>query len=579
MSLEKTGSHNVPKPGQSGLIRATKLTKKPGTVKLSSTKLAASNMPQPPDPSQGQNTFRMKPTGIPLAIKYTVYTSIITITAVLLLVFMAKASVQSAMEEEINKAGIRLIKALSVIDISYWEEKSKEVETKGENYNPLKYFDVGSSIGTKAGVKEPTIMNIVIMITKGKEDYHLLSIRGRGGKLSLSNPRDILIENETIDISEGLYLESRTDTEVRTRMFVNVIRDKDGLSGGKIYLFLSAKEIDETMSRVIAGFVFPAIITIILGALLGYFMATQVTWPVKVLMEDMKVVSGGELGHQTTVKTSDEVGVLAKVFNQMTQNLAVAREKEMETKALERELNLAREIQYGLLPKEIPVVPDYDIGAHYKPCYEVSGDYYDLIKIDDDNIGVVVADVSGKGVGASMIMTMTRSLIRMESERNMSPAGVLSKVNRVLAKDIRRGMFVTALYYILNTKTGIVTLSSAGHNPMLVWRYEENKYELVNPNGIALGFDRGAVFDRTMKESTVKLGVYDRIVTYTDGVIESMNEANDEFGGQRFYELTGQLAQYSSSRYIESVINTLEQFKGTAPQHDDITIVSIKRII
>ncbi|MFA5794539.1 MAG: SpoIIE family protein phosphatase [Candidatus Brocadiia bacterium] len=583
--MEGSGKHNLPKTGQSGVMKSAKSTggtsaviKKTGTGKISSSKMPTAKQPAAPEPEHTQHVFGMKPTGMSLAIKYTLYTSIITAIAILILVFMAKSSVESAMETEINKAGIRLIKALSVMDIDYWINKSKEVEKNGEGYNPLVSFDSNSKLRDKVGAKEPTIMNIAI--TKEPEGYHLLSIRGKGDKLSMSNAKSIFnVSEENIDITEGLYREAKTGVEVRTRLFVKNIIDREGLRGGKIYLFLSAKEIDETMSRVLAGFLFPAILTIIIGGLLGYFMAKQVTRPVKTLMEDMKVVSEGELGHQSTVKTDDEVGVLAKVFNQMTLSLATAHQKEMETKAIERELSIAREIQYNLLPKEIPVVPDYDIGAHYKPCYEVSGDYYDLIRIDDDNIGVVVADVSGKGVPASMIMTMTRSLIRMESEHNMSPAGVLSKVNRILAKDIRRGMFVTALYYIINTKTGIVTMSSAGHNPMLVWRFDEKKYELVNPNGIALGFDRGAVFDRTIKEMTVKLGVYDRVVTYTDGVTESMNEADEEFGGQRFFELTGQLAQYSSSRYIESVINNLEQFKGSAPQHDDITIVSIKRII
>lgn len=582
-----------PKTGPSGVFKTSKsvaavgasAVRKGGTSKpaakgaLTTGKMAAkpASSANIPTAENIERRSEMRTTGLSLAIKYTIFTALVTLIAILLLVFMAQSSVQQEMDTEINKAGIRLIKSLSIIDIDYWEKKSQDVESKGESANPLVSLDVASTANEKVAAKEPTILNVAI--TKGREGYYLLSMRGKGKKIGLKNAKPIIITSEDIDITEGLYEESKSGIEIRTRMFKKTIYDKDGLFKGTLYLFLSAKEIDEALNRVIVAFLFPALLTVLFAAALGFFMASQVTKPVKSLVEDMRVVSGGNLEHQSSVKTSDEVGVLAKVFNQMTVSLQSAHQKELETKALERELNIAREIQYNLLPKEIPVVPDYDIGAHYKPCYEVSGDYYDLIQMDSDNIGVVVADVSGKGIPASMIMTMARSLIRMESERNLSPGGILSKVNKILAKDIRRGMFVTAMYYVLNTKTGIVTVASAGHNPLLVWRNNEKRHELVNPNGIALGFDRGPVFDRTIKEQTINLNLYDRIVSYTDGVTESMNGDNEEFGGERFYQLAGQMHNYSSSRFIEGVINTLEEFKGPAPQHDDITIVAIKRII
>ena len=577
----------LPKTGQSGILKTSRTVavagasaaRKPGTGKpatgkgiLTSGKIAAkpASAVNVPTAESVERTAEMRPTGLSLAIKYTIFTALVTIFAIFLLVFMAQSSVQKEVDTEINKAGIRLVKSLSAIDIDYWEKKSQGTE------NPLEYFDISSDKGEKMGVKEPTILNLVIL--KGREGYKLLSMRGKG-EISMRNMKDIIVTSDDIDIKEGLYKESRSDIEIRTRLFKKSIYEKDGLFKGTIYLFLSAKEIDEALNRVIGAFLLPALLTVLIAAALGFFMAGQITKPVKSLVEDMREVSGGNLEHQSTVKTNDEVGVLAKVFNHMTKSLQFAHQKELETKALERELNIAREIQYNLLPKEIPVVPDYDIGAHYKPCYEVSGDYYDLIQMDSDNIGVVVADVSGKGIPASMIMTMARSLIRMESERNLSPASILSKVNKILAKDIRRGMFVTAMYYVLNTKTGTVTVASAGHNPLVVWRHSEQRHELINPNGIALGFDRGPVFDRTIKEQTINLNLYDRIVSYTDGITESMNGSDEEFGGERFYSLAGQLYNYSSSRFIEAVINTLEEFKGPAPQHDDITIVSIKRII
>ncbi|MEW6027226.1 MAG: PP2C family protein-serine/threonine phosphatase, partial [Planctomycetota bacterium] len=186
-------------------------------------------------------------------------------------------------------------------------------------------------------------------------------------------------------------------------------------------------------------------------------------------------------------------------------------------------------------------------------------------------------DVSGKGVGASMIMTMTRSLIRMESERNLSAADTLKKVNRVLARDLRRGMFVTAMYCILNIRTGMLKVSSAGHNPLVIWRNDQKRYELFNPNGIALGFDRGPVFDRTIKEESILINPGDLVVSFTDGVTESMDEKDNELGGERFYKFVGETHHLESQRFIDAVIKFLNDFKGSAPQHDDITLVCVKR--
>ncbi|MBI4712326.1 MAG: SpoIIE family protein phosphatase [Planctomycetes bacterium] len=517
---------------------------------------------------------RLRPTGLSLSIKYAIFTALIVAIALCLLVFFAQQAVQKEVDYEINKAGIRLVKVLSALDMSYW----KEIAQRGEgSIDPLSLLDIKSAEGDKRQVTEPTILNLVIVEKRDKEEIPLCGMNTKAGQITLRDYRDLLITDENIDIKEGKYFESLTSRMVRTRMFTKEIRDKDRLVQGKVILFLSATQIDEVLNKLLIAFLFPALISVMIGGVVGFVMAKHITKPVKDLMYDMQVVSGGDLDHQSSVKTSDEVGVLAKTFNIMTKSLKVAHQKEVETKALERELNIAREIQYNLLPKEIPALAGYDISAHYKPCYEVSGDYYDLIQIDDNNLGVIVADISGKGIPASMIMTMTRSLVRIESEHNLSPANILTKVNRILARDVRRGMFVTALYYILNIPTGTIKVASAGHNPLLVWRSAQRKYELIHPNGLALGFDRGPMFEKLVQEQTLQLNAQDRLVSYTDGVTEAMNAKTEEFGATRFYNIATQSDKQESSQFINVVMKALQDYKGNAPQHDDITIVSIRR--
>jgi sigma-B regulation protein RsbU (phosphoserine phosphatase) len=221
-------------------------------------------------------------------------------------------------------------------------------------------------------------------------------------------------------------------------------------------------------------------------------------------------------------------------------------------------------------------VPGYDIDAFYQPSKEVGGDYYDFLQIDDNLMAMVVADVSGKGIPGSMVMTMARSLIRMEGLRNTSAADTLKKVNKVIARDIRRGMFVTAIYMILDIRGRKLLVASAGHNPMVVWRKATGKFELINPNGIALGFDKGPIFDRTIKEEEIQLEKGDRTVIYTDGIPESMNPENEEFGDDRFYKLVAKTANTNSNKFINLVVSAVRKHQGSAEQHDDVTISTLR---
>ena len=247
---------------------------------------------------------------------------------------------------------------------------------------------------------------------------------------------------------------------------------------------------------------------------------------------------------------------------------------DVERKMLDHELAIAEELQANLLPRKVPQIAGYDVSAYYRPSREVGGDYYDFIEIDADHLGILVADVSGKGIPGSIVMTETRALVKSEAVRTLSPAETLNRVNRVLYHDIKRGMFVTVFYMILAIQKAILSCVSAGHNPMVLWRKASNTCHLVNPNGLALGIDKGPLFERTLKEQKIQLFKGDRFVLYTDGIIESMNSKHEQFGQNRFYLRSKQLADKSSSEFLSLLVNEVEQHQGNAPQHDDITIVT-----
>jgi phosphoserine phosphatase RsbU/P len=353
--------------------------------------------------------------------------------------------------------------------------------------------------------------------------------------------------------------------------------------GGKMYssisLIMAAGEIEAQVKSLKFQLLALGLLLIALGIGASWGVATWFTKPMNMLVEDINVVSQGELDHESQVPnhTSDEVGLLAMAFNRMTRNLRDARENERDRERLEGELNTAKAIHAKLMPEKLPQLPGIDIFTAYNCAKEVGGDYYDFIPVGDtEHLALCVADVSGKGIPGSMVMGTTRTILRMMAVNNLSAMDVLSKTNFHVARDIKRGMFVTCVYAILNVRTREMTVASAGHNPMLIWRSATNSIEKVRPNGIALGFDKGPVFNRTVREQKVQLKTGDRVVLYTDGVVESMNEAREEWGDDKLDEFTIEHATLPSKEYVRLLIKALEEHQGKAEQHDDITITTFR---
>jgi phosphoserine phosphatase RsbU/P len=173
-------------------------------------------------------------------------------------------------------------------------------------------------------------------------------------------------------------------------------------------------------------------------------------------------------------------------------------------------------------------------------------------------------------------MASTRTYLRLFSWGSPSALETIQRTNSALFKEIKRGMFVTVMYAVLNVRARTFTVVSAGHNPMVVFREATGEIELVKPNGIALGFDGGPIFNRTLQEGTVQLGVGDRVVIYTDGVIEAMSPEHEEFGDERFYQWTRANARLKSPEFVTGLVEELKKHQGRAEQHDDITIVTMR---
>ncbi|HEX8898377.1 MAG TPA: GAF domain-containing SpoIIE family protein phosphatase, partial [Chthoniobacterales bacterium] len=248
-----------------------------------------------------------------------------------------------------------------------------------------------------------------------------------------------------------------------------------------------------------------------------------------------------------------------------------------EKKRLDHDLEIARDIQRILLPSEAPVIPGFEISGLNIPARHVSGDYFDYLEVDKDKLGVAIADVSGKGVPASIIMAICRSVLRSQATGNPSPADVLQKVNRQLYPDIKEDMFISMAYTILDHTSGTVTLCRAGHDAPILFDHETRIASPVKPPGMVVGIDSGSVFDRITGDFLLSLKRDDCLLLYTDGVTEALDANGDEFGAERMIECVRTSAPEGAPAIITRIIDELRAFVGAQPQNDDITLIAIRK--
>lgn len=403
-------------------------------------------------------------------------------------------------------------------------------------------------------------------LTVGK-DFHELFLPKTGTQVGL--PSTIQVYSGTKNSSEGAIPVYRFKLALDPRLFgdnanVRVDVDARGVDNARMNLFV-------TMLTAVA-------LAIAAVVMVANWLAGNITRPVQILLKDMQVVARGDLAHQTKSHSTDEIGILAHEFNRMTQNLKEAQVALVEQEKAEYELSIAREVQKQLLPAEPPLITGFECADFYKGAKAVSGDYYDFIPLGNGLWGFIVADVSGKGIPGSMVMAVTRTIVRLIAVKHQNRAAdTLKETNRLIAKQIKRGMFVTAYYAVLDERTGILTYASAGHNAMIIYRAASRSVELAAPKGIALGFNEGPIFDKTIEEHRIQLDSQDAIVLYTDGFPEAMNAANQEFSEERFYQLVTQYGHQDVRSLIDRLVAAIGQHRGDAEQSDDLTLIAVRR--
>ncbi len=310
---------------------------------------------------------------------------------------------------------------------------------------------------------------------------------------------------------------------------------------------------------------------------MGGALARSITYAVHELFIGTERVRQGDFTHRIRVDSQDQLGDLAESFNRMSGSIEHLLHVQREKQRLDDELRIAREIQHSLLPVQPPQIAGLSIADLCEPAREVGGDYYDFFLLGPRQLGVLVADVSGKGTSAALYMAELKGLMLATSQTERSPRRLLITVNRLLAEHLDNRSFITATYAVIDLEAMTLTSARAGHTPMLV--VSGGVSEVVVPSGMVLGLrlpGSAERFDTLLEEHVRPVRDGDVIALYTDGITEAMNEEGDLFGEPAFGDVLAGVSHLDAAGIRERVVRDVRAFVGEAEPHDDMTMVVIK---
>jgi phosphoserine phosphatase RsbU/P len=314
---------------------------------------------------------------------------------------------------------------------------------------------------------------------------------------------------------------------------------------------------------------------------MGLALARSITSSVHELFTGTERVQQGDFTHRINIESRDQLGELAESFNQMTGSIENLLQTAAEKKRLEEELRIARQIQMSLLPRGPIEVPGLGITALCVPAREVGGDYYDFFNVGERRIGVLIADVSGKGTSAALYMAELKGLMLSLSQIYQSPRQLLLEVNRILSENLDTRSFITMTYAVIDLNEGLLTFARAGHTPLIYLSGdgEASVAQVLAPSGLVVGLRiPGAAqkFADLLEEDSLPLNKGDVLVFYTDGITEAMNASSDLFGDARLGGLITEHGHLDAADLRERILREIESFVGAADQHDDMTMILIK---
>jgi phosphoserine phosphatase RsbU/P len=355
-----------------------------------------------------------------------------------------------------------------------------------------------------------------------------------------------------------------------------------GMGIGDIYNRLTPRAVLGMDPLVVIVVVVGVLFLIIqfMALVVGFALAQSITGSVHQLFIGTERVQQGDFSHRIEVTARDQLGELADSFNTMTSRLTGLLAQMAEKKRLEEELRIARSIQMSLLPQGQVEMPGLQMAAHCSPAREVGGDYYDFLPLDEHRIGILIADVSGKGTSAALYMAELKGLMLSLCEIHRSPRELLVAANRIIAANIDSRSFITMTYAIVDLEAKTMIYARAGHTPLIHLPFggARRTARILTEGGMVLGlnFDKGEKFAELLNEVTLPLDEGDLFVLFTDGISEATNDQEDLFGEERLAEMVAEHADLPLEELRERVLREVRAFAGEPGPHDDLTLILLR---
>ncbi len=394
-------------------------------------------------------------------------------------------------------------------------------------------------------------------------------------------------------------------TDIYSRISATPLTQIGNYSLGQLVLIL----------LIVVGGLFLILQTVAVG--MGLSLARSITGAVHELATGTEHVRRGDFTHRIAVRSHDQLGDLADSFNSMTASVEDLLHEKAEKERLEQELRIARQIQMSLLPQGPLRLEGLSVTAHCEPAREVGGDYYDYLPLGESRVGIIIADVAGKGTSAALYMAELKGLMLSLSRLHSSPRQLLIDANRIIAEHLDARSFITMTYAVVDMCARTLTYARAGHCPLMYlpgrWPREpgpgirdpgsevrdsgfgagdsgeaagtllsavatRRRVQVQAPDGLVLGLkiDKGERFDSLLREVTLPLGAGDLVLLFTDGVSEAMNAAGEPFGEERLAAVIEADGDLPFEELRERIIREIRAFVGDTGQHDDLTFVLLK---
>jgi serine phosphatase RsbU (regulator of sigma subunit)/anti-sigma regulatory factor (Ser/Thr protein kinase) len=348
---------------------------------------------------------------------------------------------------------------------------------------------------------------------------------------------------------------------------------------GHVHLMYSSDLIKAELASSHRRTLFLTLALLGVGIIGIYLLSSYFVTPILKITQRVRRFSSGDLDTELPLEGADEFFEISRALNDMTTRLSRDRKNVIERERMAKEIEVASQIQQTLLPRKLPDLPGLEVDTFYRAASMVGGDLYDVFQIDEHHYCLVVADVSGKGVPASLVMSMLRTVIQIQA-RNASSAGeTLLQVNEYLMKNAVPGMFITVLLALYDAESRRLEVVSAGHNPLLLYRAGSRQVKRVNPSGMPLGVPStlDQSFAESLESTEIHLQAGDIVLLYTDGITEATNRDGKQYGLDRLADFIEDRLRDGEIRPVSEIsrgiIDEIDNFSGFAKQNDDITFI------